>query len=596
MLVNYTVNSVGYVISNARITGFQTENLYESSSFNRSGIRFEMEGEGFITSTNAGTSITTITNVMNTPRGTLYIAWLNDASYTLITSAATDSRNGPLPSIQIIEMIGVKLETTFKVKFKFSWYGCAADPIQRFELTQRTEIDQSGFATLHREGILVLSSANADLQTPALSSNSNSIAGEKAATPFGSSNVGSCPDLYRNIVCGQPPSLYVRARQQYGFDPTLTTLIFSTEDKMCFRDLPSPALTGDASFKYQRSLSNMLGQKTFSGWVEGDAYTDPKDLLAILFDACKSRINFYIVIINGVETWDLIQSIQVTEPNLYTRNRVELQVEAQGTEDGLVQISTIKSVFSRLNTLNYSSKKVTGAYPKDGLVMGSLSHLKHALCTTTAGISPVIANIVGQDEYVDIYVTTANDLEPDPPPSPTEIDITKEDIDAMQKDGKVVSHQAVTARHVISTGVCFLKTIGGKQYPYQIELPVVEEHQTMTITCRSENPPIPWQDPFEPHIVKSSSHVVTSTQRDASGRFVYAIMAERVIQVQTATSLNTYITETGVPMRVYSPRVIASPRAPYQLANNVYATTNDFDKSGDGQQELYTGNGGALPT
>lgn len=590
MLVSYTVGATSYVISSARITGFQTENLYEASSFNRSGIRLEMEGEGFIDSTAAATTIDAIIKDMNTPRGSIAISWLGDGSYTAITSSSSDARNGPLPSVHIIEMIGLKAQTTFKVKFKFTWYGCADDPIQRFELTQRTEIDQCGFAKLHREGVLVLSAANTPLSTAALSSNTSSTKHLFAANPFGSSNVGPCPDLYRNIVCGAPPNLYVRSRQQYGFDPTLTTLIFSTEDTMQFRDLPTPALAGDASFKYTRSLQDMLGKKSFHGYLEGDPHTNPADLLAVLFDAAQHRINFYQKTIAGKKTFDLIQSIQVTEPNLYTKNKVELQVEAQGTEDGTVQTSVIKSVFAKLHD-NATKKKLPNAYPKEGLVMASLEHLKHQLCGSTAGVSSVIANIAGTDAFVDIYVTPANQLEPKKEDSPTEPNPDKTDIDSMQKDGKIVSHQAVTARHVKSTGVHFLKTIGGKQFPYQSHLPIVEEHQTMTMLCREVNPPIPWQDPFEPHIVKSSSHIVTNTSRDASGRFVYAIRAERVIEVQTTASQNTYITESGVPMRTYSPPTLTSPRSPYQLANNSYTTTNDFSKTGTGTKEVWAGGG-----
>lgn len=597
MQLKYTVGTQDYIVNHSRITGFKTENLFENGAWNRSGIKLEMEGEGFLSTTNAATTIENVTNGMNTPRGSISIAWDGDASYTNIASSNTDARNGPMANVSVIEMVGLKSQSVLKVKFQFSWFECAEYAIQRFELTQRSEVDQSGFAKLHREGVLVLSSQIPQPSTKKFAKYVNSTSYPWLPNPFGlgiTTDGGACPDLYRRIVCGQPPPLYHRVSQQYGMDPSLTTLIFATEDQMHFRDLPNPALVGDASFKYQRSLQNMLGKKTFHGHMEGDTNTNPSDLLNILFDACQSRISFFPKTAGG--SYDLIQSIQVSEPNLYSRNRVELEVEAMGTDDNIVQWGVVQMVFSKLHTpiAGHATwqAKIPDAYAPNEFIVGNLDHLKRMLCGSVQSAADLV--IVSDPTVLktDVFITSANNLEPVSVPTPTAVpDNGGTERDAMLKDGVVYNHQAVTGRFIKSTGISFIQTIGGKQFPYQSELPIVEEHQEMTLFCRDKNPPIPWQDVTDAYILKNSSYVVTSTSRDASGRYMYGIKAERVVQIQTTNSVNTEVTEVGFQCKTYSPDSLKSPRSPYQLADNTYSTQHDFAKDGAGTKDKWFGNG-----
>jgi len=596
----YATTAVIYYLLNAKITKFTTDNIYEGNDFNRSGRKHVIEGTSVLQGTTS-TQLNNIASALNRPRGLLEIDF-GSGTYTTLAdksdsqAGSQDARNGPLPSVQVSEIIG-STTSALLVSFSFTYFSCGDTRIQRFEMNVSQSIDQNGFVKMTKSGSLVVSNKQltANKKTPMVKE-----AGMDVTIPnpypytTAAEGFGSSPDLYRNLIVGKPNTWFVRTRQDFAIDSSLKTLTFTIEDEMVFREFSFPVMSGTASFTYERGLdgTSILGTKTFNCSFEGEKDTQPQALLAVACEASQARIDW---------ANDLIQSIQVREPNIYGKNCVELQIIAKGQGAATIDPKVVGTMFTDPHGTASSTgvltvTKYTSAYPQYSEYLNTTTGFKWDACLVPAVISDIVTAPVTNEEENQSprNVFTAEDggagtLTPIP-------DATDDSDNGMPKEGSPIKHyDAETHYETIDTGCSYLETVGGEnQFPFQFKLPVVIATQTVKMISMSATIPIPWEDIDEPSIVISQKISVKSAAVDASGKPTFAIVATRSFQIQTANSFNTRLIGTSsltssatsggsMARRVYSPIQIKTPRNPYSKDWYQNTTTDARGSNGDGE-------------
>jgi hypothetical protein len=261
-----TLAAVVY-LSNAKVTKYNTENIYEGDEFNRAGRRHTMEGTATYlhTNTNTETKLEEISALLNSPQGSIYCDWEGTGvagNYVLLADADTDTRNGPWVNCVVNEIVGSRTKSLIVVAFSFTFFSCGDSRIQRFSYTRTTNIDQAGYMAITHQGVLVISTffdsaATQDIVTQAFPPTAKNV----MPFPDVSGHTPNSPDLYRNLVTPFKEEHYVRERQEYAIDSTQRTLTFNIVDKLVFRDVPSPVLIADGSYTYERTVDNMMPTK-----------------------------------------------------------------------------------------------------------------------------------------------------------------------------------------------------------------------------------------------------------------------------------------------------------------------------------------------
>lgn len=594
----YTNTEVIYYLVNAKITKFTTDNIYEGNDFNRSGRKHVIEGTSVLQGTTS-VNLSDIASALNRPRGLLQIDYGSGIYSTLADGSDSqsnhqDARNGPLPSVQVSEIIG-NTTSALLVSFSFTYFSCGDTRIQRFEMNVSQSIDQNGFVKMTKSGSLVVSNKQltADKRTPMVKETGmNVTVPNPYAYTVSAEGFGSSPDLYRNLVVGRPNTWFVRTRQDFAIDSSLKTLTFTIEDEMVFREFSYPVMSGTASFTYERGLDGtaLLGTKTFNCTFEGEKDTQPQALLAVACEASQSRIDW---------AKDFIQSITVREPNIYGKNCVELQVIAKGQGNDTIDPKVVGTMFTdphgtAATTGVLTVTKYTSAYPQYSKYINTTTGFKWDPCLVPEVITDIVtAPVVDPTENQSPRnVFTAEDdgkgtLTPIP-------DATDDSDNGMPKEGSPIKHyDAETHYETIDTGCGYLETVGGeKQFPFQFKLPVVIATQTVKMVSMSASIPIPWEDINEPSVVISQKISVKSAAVDASGKPTFAIVATRSLQIQTANSFNTRLIGTtslsavaggSMARRVYSPLSIKTPRNPYSKDWFQNTTTDARNSNGDGE-------------
>lgn len=575
MKLMYTVGGTTYEIEKVKVTRFVTENLYDGEAFNRSGRKHTIEGTGIIASTGDafGTVIATdIRAGLNTPRGLLKIKFDDGSEQTLASASDSgdsyaDARNGPLAAVNVTDIIGGASNSIVVVGFSYTFFNCGNKAVQRFELSVTQSIDEAGFITMTRSGTLSISRARADSGAPA------AAPGAIFAGPAGFADAGSSPDLYRRLVAGTPPQGFRRVRQEFTLDASLHNLVFNVEDRMVFRDLKFPVMMGDASFDYERSLENPLGAKTFRASFEGKVDESPNALLQIAVEAAQARIDF---------TNDIIQSFTIREPNIYSRNRIELEVTAlgQGSTTKL-DMALITKMFAAMHTSG--STRYSDSYPARGVFFDSNRFLQWDPCNAPALVNQIVApNPEDSETSTDVLVLNEN-VEADI----TESGVTKAletDAGMPQTAADIKSYDAAQTYEIVDSGMTYIETVGGSyQWPMQLKMPTVLVTQTIQMVTSNGQQPIPWPVIDDAFVVRNQNISVNSAPPDASGKPTFAVTASRTVQVQVSSSSNTMrmtASDGSGPLRVvYSPESIAQARNPYSSGNTVSA--QQVDASGE---------------
>lgn len=578
MILTYVAGATTYTVNNVKLTRFSTENLYEGDAFNRTGRKHTIEGTGLIQSTSdpfTGT-IADIRQGLNRPRGTLSLKFDDGSTVALASSsdsgtATADTRNGPLPSVTVSEIIGGNNRNAIIVGFSYTFFNCGDTRVQRFEMIVTQSIDEAGFITMSRSGTLSVSRKTGASTVP-LNTPDTIITGPAQAT-----STGNSPDLYRRLVAGTPAPGFRRIKQEFTLDASLHHLTFAIDDHLVLRDLKYPVMMGDASFDYQRSIDNPLGTKTFKATFEGEPNTPPQQLLAIAYEAAQSRIDF---------TNDFVQSITVREPSIYSRNKIELEVTAKGQGSDKVDPALMKQIFSAPHT--GGSTKYVNAYPQRGVYLESNTFLEWDPCNAPTLVQDVIPN--PEDATAGTTITVTDESKDAPVGNPEDPKTTPVEPDAgIPQTANGVKHfESSQTYEIADTGMAYLESTGGAfQYPIQVRTPVVMITQTVRMVTTSSSQPIPWPQINDAFIVKAQTIAVNNAPIDATGKPTYAIVATRTIQAQAANSPNT-VRRTGgdelggPPRLVYAPTSIGQARDPYSKDNQI--NTQQVDTSGTSKQ------------
>lgn len=590
-----TTLAVEVYLSNAKVTKYNTENIYEGDEFNRSGRRHTMEGTATYlhTATNTEVKLEEISALLNSPQGSIYCDWEGTGvvgNYVLLASQDTDTRNGPLVNCVVNEIVGSRTKSLIVVSFSFTFFSCGDSRIQRFAYTRTTNIDQAGYMSITHQGTLVISTFFDNTAVQDIVAQSN-VPTAKNVLPFPdvAGATPNSPDLYRNLVAPFKEDHYVRERQEYAIDSSHRTLTFNIVDKLVFRDVPNPVLIADGSYTYERSIDNPLGTKTFTVKMESSPIYFASDILAIAYEACQARIQF-----TGPSA-DLIQSMTVKEPNLYTRNAIELTVVALGTEADLFQPTLIHQFFNPLHTATYSGGRpktllYSGPYGTCGSIMKNIMRDKYDPCT--AWIFGTYFTDLGngtrtaQEAPITIFEVPADLDAKIPLGKGIETDV------GMPVTAGIIHIKTKTSQDTQSTGMAFLETCGGSyQFPMQLTLPKVFYHQSVEMVSTKKNVSIPWDTINEPCVLVDQNISISGAAIDTVGNTHYCIVATRTLQVQAANSINltrVSFDGAGIPRAVYATAQMLSPRTPY-TKSLVYSTLTDANNHGTGAKSDYIG-------
>lgn len=571
-------------LTGVKLTRFNVENLYEGETFNRSGRKQTIEGTAYIEGnpfTSTSGAIDTIRNNLNTPRGLLELQF-DDAPSTWYVladgsnssnAAIRDSRNGPIPSVNVTDIHGGATAAVTLVSFTYTFFGCGGTRIQRFEMTVSQSIDEAGFITMTRSGVLAISAAGtATSSTPAVVTNPE-VVPTVPQNGTVSPDPGPSPDLYRNIIAGRPADGFRRTKQDFALDSTLRNLTFTIEDQMVFRELKYPVMMGDASFTYERSLDNPLGSKNFNATFEGESSTHPSEILKVAVEAASTRIDFEN---------DLIQSITVKEPSIYGRNKIELTITALGQSEEAVDPSLIRDMFADPHQSGVT--KYVGAYPSNGVLIDKVTGFVFDPCQLPDYIQTIITENPGDANNgdpieVNVAIADATITRPDGTTVTTPL---ATDPSIPNLDNSIKHLETETVYDHTDSGLDYLETCGGiVQFPFQTRLPTVIVRQTVRMVATRQNPPIPWENLREDGVVLSQQIAVKSASVDASGKPTYAIVAVRAVRIKTSTSLNTIrlsgadSSGSNTDRRVYAPAQLPAPRSLY-ASGEQYTSTGDY--------------------
>jgi hypothetical protein len=618
-----TIRYNGLPIYDAKITRFAAHNEFESSNFNRTGLHHTIEGVGIVTGTVAN-SLLAVKRTLTEPAQKLEVQFSDQAPSTWTTladgaGAASnyDSRNGPLPEISVTEIAGVNNTAAFVVGFTFNWFD-AGDPssvIKRAEIITTHSIDIAGMLRISRRGFLSISAGLKGSVTAGEATGVASNTSPTKAKPYGNPLTPNTtaaqsppyPDLYRRLIAGQPPVGFQRVKQEFYVQADQVTLGFDVEDVELQAILPQPALDGDASFEYSRGIDddrNIAGTKTFKIELTSDPNTPIADLFKRCVDVALTKIKFV------GECPDIIQSFRISQPSLFKRNTIGLEITAMGSiRNARFEFDPNASVDQWLYVVLFDSpnKTTAGAYmdPYGSLAHSSaantsplfrydafattLNPVWNAITTVSQGVLVNITQAASADGQA-ASITDSNNQPATKTTSTPPDDRLK--IDA-QKIVTFNSSQSID----INTNCNFLMPMGfGVQFAFQWALPEVVILQRVEMTTRDQTVPIPWPEVRDAFVVLSQSIQVNDAPPDASGNKFFAIHATRRIKVSVYNSqfttniagASTSLASAGTQMSrvVWMPTAVTSGRNPISGTSMVSIQEN---RAGELYRQDYLG-------
>lgn len=614
-----TVTYNGIAITSCKISRFVTENEFESNNRNRTGKKHTLEGVGIYKNASAfNTALADIRNTLNVPGKLLSIKFDDNATTLNLATGSDDSTvgltsirdvsKGPLPSVNVTEITG-GYTGTFVIGFSFVWHNCNSSPIQRAEITITHNIDEEGVSTIDRRGYLTVSASNSGTggpssipvraQTLPTSTKPYNNITDLAATP---TNYSASPSDYRLFVAGLTPKGFKRTKQEFYVEPDQRTLVFHVTDTQMAASLPYPALSGDASFDYERGLDgNEMGTKVFRCTLIGPPIettdlqttvpgaTDYRTLRAALFfralEIALTRIRFM------PPNPDTIRTFKISEPSLFKRNEIVLEITAWGVPVATPQKEPIGSVDQWLYKYLFSHPNPNGERPLYSSPYGFSTYgvgyapkFKFDPCT----LSNTWTELAGTTQATAVTVDPS-----DVQAQPLETDLNDSgDVARPPQDGDTPDSQleadapgiiAYRASQSVSMDTRFsqMETMGGEhQFAFQMSLPKVFIVQTVEMSTKVKGMAVPWPSVNDHYAVVSQDIQMNDGPPDASGNRIIAIRATRRLQVSVANSahLRRYIGgESGPNRAVWMPETLQLPRNPYSGSVEV---TNQENRNG----------------
>lgn len=570
-----TLTYNGVSLTSVRITRFATVNEFENNNRNRTAKAYVMEGVGIFKNDNPpgfATNIASIRNTMTVPGKLLSITWdVGSASPTTIqladgyngTAAIADVQNGPLPEITVNEIHGGN-SGCFIVGFSFRWHNCNASPIQRAEVVTTHSIDEDGTLTITRSGFLSVSASNTgNATTTVYPINDNGQPQiTQGATYYGGAALTAAqspanPDMYRQLVAGKPPSMassgfgytWRRVRQDYYVQPDQRTLVFTVVDKSVAATLPAPAVSGDASFEYERGLdeTRMFGRKTFrcelnAPVTQGGITSAKQDLFAQCMEVALTRIRFQPY---GSTPPDTILSFKIEEGSLFQRCSVRLEIVATGVAisprfepNGLTDAWLYVYLFTNPNPVHLGSTPEAYTSGPSGWIKTpkfvfdpcTLSNTWQEITGATSGQTVSPPPVADAD-------TDAFPLDEDSFASPQD----GERVDPLLEEdaAKALVGYSATQSVSIDSKLATMETMGGDhQFTFQMSLPRVYITQSVNMTTKVRGMNVPWPVIDDPYTVVEQNIDMNDGPPDAAGNRIIVMRATRTLQVTVSSSAN----------------------------------------------------------
>lgn len=598
----------GVELTNVKLTSFVTSNEFEAENFNRTGRKQTLQGIGVLQGAFA-TNLTAVRDTLSRPGRTLKYRFDDSTGYTTLADGADgstnyDAKNGPLPEISVTEIAGNAAAATLLVSFTFNWFDCGTSGIQRFEQVTTHTINTEGAVTISRRGFIRVSAGNGAAGTTPVNQTGLDSARNPYGNPLSPSGglaAGSLPnnaDLYRRLIAGVIPEGYQRTRENYFVSQDQLTLAFEIDDTQIHKYIPWPAYDGDGSFDYERSVegSNVAGVKRLRVDLTGRPGDDPHSLFMACVDVAMARIRFLPPVP------DIIQSFKISEPSLFKRNTVGLEITALGTltsakfepsgttDEWLYQVLFADPTlfgqkhFQRDPYGNATiSRPFVGVAPRfrfDPCVAGS-TWTQYLPSTYTGSITVVTDETVGPFPLTDSgnnEITKTADNAPD--------------AQLAEDATKIVRYESSQSIEE-ETNCNFIMPMGwGIQYGFQFALPTVTITQRVTLITRDTTIPIPWPYCGEAFVVLHKTTAINDAPPDASGNRLFAVEATRTVKVSVWNSPNTrnlggstlQLADDGgggpsslaLARAVWSPTVLNTARNPITGANTVNNQENVF--------------------
>lgn len=552
-----TVTYNGVSISNCKVTRFSIENEYEGGNFNRTAKRCILEGVGTIASTNFDTSVASVRGALNIPGKALSITFTDTGTaYALAdgyagTAGIQDVKNGPLPVVNITEIIGTSNRVALVVGFTFTWNDCNASPFQRVEIVTTHSLNEDGILRVHRRGFLNVSASNdgTNTLTDQSPNTTNVLAPPAIPGTLTPTTAPSNPDLYRRFVSGPPAPGFQRTKQEFYVQADQTTLAFDIEDVQLINSLPDPAINGDASFDYERSLSNPMGTKTFRIELVGNPAEPKANLFVRCLEVALTRIRFV------GENADICQSFKISEPSLFKRNSVILEIVAMGHITGTGNDDPISpgQTDAWLSTVLFSAPYATESTAPTSSLVDPYGRFKEGTVSPPTFV-PVkydpctLANswiqITGTPKATNVTTTgvVKEERPAQEPPANTAKKPGEPDPKLKEQSASIRNYKAFQSMDVV-TNVDLLDAMGGDiQSAFQFAMPYALMKQTVEMVTNKKDAAIPWPPVFDQYVVTALNIVVNDGPPDASGNRVYAIRAERTVRINVPMSMNAWIT------------------------------------------------------
>jgi hypothetical protein len=615
-----TVTYNGIAITNCKISRFTTENEFDNDNRNRTGKKHTLEGVGIYKNSSAfTTALADIRNTLNVP-GKLLSIKFDDNATTMYLAAGSDESvyttirdtgKGPLPSVNITEITG-GYTGTFVIGFSFTWHNCNSSPIQQAEITITHSIDEEGVSTIERRGFLEISESNSGTggpssvpvtaQTPPTSTRPYSNITDLNMATGSPATYSASPSDYRQFVSGLIPKGFRRTKQEFYVEADQKTLVFHIIDQQVAASLPFPALSGDASFDYERGIEgNEIGRKVFRCNLIGPPIetsddnattpgaTDYRTMRASLFfralEIALTRIRFM------PPNPDTVVSFKVAEPSLFKRNEIVVEITAWGSMVNTPQNEAVgavdgwlyKYLFSHPNPSRVSALNVpaygfstfgAGYQPKFKFDPCTLANTWVTLTGTTQGTAVALE---ASDAQADGLFVDPNERGDVAKPAQT----GEQPDEQLVADAPAIFSYRASQSVGIDTRFSQMETMGGEhQFSFQMSLPKVIITQTVEMSTRVRGIAVPWPKVDDRYAVVSQDIQMNDGPPDASGNRIIAIRATRRLQVSVANSahLRRYIGgESGPNRAVWMPETLQLPRNPYSGSVEV---TNRENRNG----------------
>lgn len=456
---------------------------------------------------------------------------------TIYSQAANEGVDPTYPrgTVEITEITGV---VTAVIVFEIEWMGTpendtdTVDDVISHWWTQRFNIDESGLSTWSVNGGIHVANYAADSGTSYPGSSSVQLGDE--------------PDHYRALVFPTLPANFRVKSLDWAESPDGQHLIYSIVAQEHARPLPRPARRGSGAFTWRRSIESgdLLGVKSFDAELEGDANSDRGELLAALLTAASRRIIFA-----GTNS-DQILSIEVSETDIFSRNRIGLRITARGAGNASGNPLELQPNFSLVDAIVEEAEYAEPMDPYGSALVRMVKRAVYAGNYTSANFPRAETQELGAPGAPDPYEVEETAITTDYVATIDAGQLTGDD-----PGGAALAHQdapyvrvQVTERTSLRPHVIALKeqSLSGSDYPYQTESPDLVLETEYQVTRQRIPPDHVMLDVPAGCILLDESFSVSPGEVDAnSNRSFHGVFRRRLQMLRNVNSAGNQVTDSA---------------------------------------------------